>query len=930
MANSTQVLNTASSARMADVLREALRDAVEVAVSVAFVQMTGLQLLLPSLADARRRGATVRVLTSTYLDVTEPQALRALLAIGGLALRVQQGSQGFHAKVHLLVLRASKVGWVGSSNWSRAGLRDNVEWNTRVDDPAAFDEMWQRFEELWTRRDVCAPDEAFLTAYAKRWAAARIATLAEASTVADGGEGYGTAPTPKPLQRDALQRLAEERAQGVKRALVVAATGVGKTLLAAFDAQAAGAEKILFVAHRQDIVTQAAKEFGRVFGGAFACDVLVEGARPTGRDAVFVTIQALLGSGGRELLAHEWHYVVIDEFHHAEADGWQRALRTLKARFLLGITATPERSDGRNVMDLCDGNVAFEVRLPEAIRVGALLPFHYFGVADDTVDYGAIPKNATEAQLGAALSLATRAELVLAHAIEKGYDGVKRVAVAFCAGVRHAEFMRAEFEKRGQRAAVVHGETDLAARRKIYDDLQDPTHPLQWLFVADVLNEGVDLPAINTVLFLRPTESSVLFLQQLGRGLRKHPGTEVLTVIDLVGLHRGAYEAFYALHDEHAAPTQQSRTVSSVLAAPITPPEGCEILLDDMTLAVLARVRSIALRGRALAEATYKHLRAQIGRPPLPLDGMRVRALTLSDVRRTHGGWRELRIAMGDADPWEMAVEADGPLDALLRLTERNYLLQRVDGYAALWASLDGDADLAPAYARFFEAHPQWSGEHKPHAHAQVVAALVAVLARADQTALWSGDRWVPSLRTALQSPDVRASVRARLAATLASDYQLRHGGVLRTPASLQRFAAYARHEIVNHFGVQYDPTVHNLGVIRSTVHAGHVMLLARVDTSNAKAEHQYENRVLDRTHVAWASQNKMTPDNKAGRIIAKQKEDGVTLHLFMAPGSHTPYRYLGAVRVESHQGSAPMQVRFALPEALPDAVYAELTDATT
>lgn len=168
-----------------------------------------------------------------------------------------------------------------------------------------------------------------------------------------------------------------------------------------------------------------------------------------------------------------------------------------------------------------------------------------------------------------------------------------------------------------------------------------------------------------------------------------------------MGLHRGAYEAFYALHDEHAAPTQQSRTVSSVLAAPVTPPEGCEILLDDKTLAVLQWVRSIALRGRALAEATYKHLRAQIGRPPLPLDGMRVRALTLSDVRRTHGGWRELRVAMGDAAPWEIAVEADGPLDRLLHAAElqlsapaRRALRRAVD-------LLDGDADLATAYARF-------------------------------------------------------------------------------------------------------------------------------------------------------------------------------------------------------------------------------------
>lgn len=924
---------------MADVLTAALADAVDVAVSVAFVQMTGLHLLLPALAATQRRGARVRILTSTYLDVTEPQALRSLLAQDGITLRVQTGSTGFHAKAHLLVRRDDKVGWVGSSNWSHAGLRDNVEWNTRIETPATFDAAWKLFDELWQRPDVVAPDEGFLAAYTARWTAARLALAARAAdaAVADKADGYAPAPTPTSLQQGALQRLAAQRADHVKRALVVAATGVGKTLLAAFDAHAAGARKILFVAHRKDIVAQAAKEFGRVFGGEFVADVLFDGAVPyeltaegrgTPRDAVFVTIQTLLGKGGAGLRARSWDYVVVDEFHHAEAERWKATILALKTRFLLGLTATPERADGRNVMDLCDGNVVFEVRLPEAIRMGALARFHYFGIADDDeVDYASLPRNVDDETLGRVLSITSRVELVLSQAIAKGYDGVKRVAVGFCASVKHAEYMRAEFTKRGHLAAVVHANTDTLARARTYGDLQAPTHPLQWLFVADVLNEGVDLPAINTVLFLRPTESPVVFLQQLGRGLRKHRDTEVLTVLDFVGRHRGAFHGLLSLHDPNAAPTVGSLAVSRALRTPITPPEGCELLLEDKTLEVLEKVRALARSRRQRVEDAYAVARTQLDRAPMPIDGLRVPDLALAEVRSSHGGWRELRVAMKDAAPWEAAVEADGPLDRLLHAAERNFQLQRVEGYAALWASLDDDPGAS--FVRFFDVHPQWSPERVTRDRDAVEEALQALMTKAQCADLRTRSGWVAPLRKAL-SDDVKASVRARLAATLASDYQLRHGGVLRTPAALQRFAAYARHEIVNHFGVQYDPTVHNLGVIRSTVHAGHVMLLARVDTSNAKAEHQYENRVLDRTHVAWASQNKMTPDNKAGRIIAKQKEDGVTLHLFMAPGSHTPYRYLGAVRVKSHKGSAPMQVRFALPEALPDAVYAELTDATT
>lgn len=921
---------------MADVLVAALADATDVAASVAFVQSSGLHLLLSALKAARLRGARVRVLTSTYLDVTEPQALRALMALRGVELRVQVGPQGFHAKAHLLVLREAKVGWVGSSNWSASGLRDNIEWNARIDDPAAFDDAWRHFEALWQRSDVIVPDARFLMAYAERWSALRAAppTLPPVQKVAERVEGYGPTPTPTALQEDALRLLAAQRALAVKRALVVAATGVGKTLLAAFDAHAAGAKSILFVAHRKDIITQAAKEFGRVFGGSLHADVRLEGVRPYGVaergetrcDAVFVTIQSLGGDGGTALRGRSWDYVVVDEFHHAEAERWKKTLFALKAKFLLGLTATPERADGRNVMDLCDGNVVFEVRLPEAIRMGALLRFHYFGIADDeAVDYGALRGLTDEDDIGRALSLTSRVDLVLAQADEKGFDGMKRVGVGFCAGVKHAEFMRDEFEKRGHAAAVVHGGTELDARATIYANLQNPRHPLQWLFVADVLNEGVDLPAINTVLFLRPTESSVVFLQQLGRGLRKHPGTELLTVLDFVGLHRGAFESLLALHDPNGVPTDRSLAVTRALHTPITPPEGCEIILEDKTLAVLEKVRALTRSKRDRVEDAYRVARAQLGRAPLPIDGLRVPDLALARVRASHDGWRALRVAMGDADAWERELDEDSPLEALLGVAERNFQLQRVDGYAALWAALDGEADLSAAYARFFDDHPQWKVEHTERDHAKIVEALVALLAKADRAELWKGRAWVPVLANALRTPEVRASIRARLAATMASDHQLRHGGVLRAPDDLRLFASYNRQEIVNHFGEQYDPTIHNRGVLRPSRHAGHFVLLAHIDRSSAKAEHQYPNRVLDRCRFAWTSQNKMTPDNKAGAFVARQRELGARIHLFVAPGSHTLHRYLGQVRASDLKYGTRMQVTFELPAEMPDAVFEAL-----
>ncbi|MBK8695647.1 MAG: DEAD/DEAH box helicase family protein, partial [Deltaproteobacteria bacterium] len=761
---------------MIDALRAAMREADEVAIAVSFVRASGLQLLLPALSGLRERKAKVRLLTSTYLDVTEPQALLSLSKQSPIELRVQSGSQGFHAKSHLLTLReGQRVGWIGSSNWSLSGLRDNVEWNVRVDDGDAFEEALAAFDGLWRRDDVRAIDEAFIAAYARDRKARNLAGAGEvtgiALRVADTARptgGYLPTPQPTSLQREALQRLREMRTTGVERAIVVAATGTGKTLLAAFDVLAAGAKQVLFVAHRKDIVTQAAREFARVFGASLPCEVLVEGERSRGQPFVFVTIQTLLAASGAGLRERAFDYVVIDEFHHASAPGWREMLRAIRTRFLLGLTATPERADGHNVMELCDWNVAYEIRLPAAIRGGFLLPFHYFGIADDLVDYqkllGAGRRRFDEDELGAALSLTERVDLLLRHADEKGYDGPKRVAVAFCAGCArgvHAPRGGAQ----GRRAEVVHGGTSLDDRARIYAALQDPANALEWLFVADVLNEGVDLPALNTVVFLRPTESPVVFLQQLGRGLRRHESTALLTVLDFVGVHRGAFEALLALHDSSAVPTSRSAEVARSLGVAFTPPEGCEVVLEDQTLKVLEKVRQLTTSRASRVEGVYRDLREELGRPPRPIDLWDRRDVTLADVRTCFGSWRHLRMKMGDAARWEHVVEDEGALDRLLRTAEKNSQQQRVWGYAALWAAADPGRELAEEYGRFFEEHSQWKVEHgKDQLDAgreEIIENLKGLLKKADALDLLEGDgRWSASIASMLQDAVVHDALR--------------------------------------------------------------------------------------------------------------------------------------------------------------------------
>jgi superfamily II DNA or RNA helicase len=334
---------------------------------------------------------------------------------------------------------------------------------------------------------------------------------------------------------------------------------VGKTFLAAFDALQAGAKSLLFLSHRKEHLTQAMRTFRHVFGQGRTYGRLYEGFGEAAEDFIFATV---ISAGGNPA-ASERHfdYVVVDEFHHAEAPSYKRLLAVLDYQFLLGLTATPERQDGHDVLALCDFNVAYEVRLVEAINRGWLLPFHYFGISDDTVDYGSIPWRSGRFDsdaLEVALMLEKRVAEIVKHSLELGFDGPRRATVGFCAGVRHARFMADAFMRRGLAAVAVTGEDSVGFREAVYARLQDARDELEWVFVADVLNEGVDIPCINSILFLRPTESATIFIQQLGRGLRLSPGCEVLTVLDFVGHHKSAWLALSVLHDSDASVTAAS------------------------------------------------------------------------------------------------------------------------------------------------------------------------------------------------------------------------------------------------------------------------------------------------------------------------------------------------------------------------------------
>lgn len=532
-------------------LRPLFARAQEVAILAAFVQQRGVTALERLVLDAAQRGARVRLVTGDYLHITQREALESLLGWSthepeaGSTYRAPEvrvvastslptASKSFHPKAWIFL--GPDAAFVGSSNISHAALYDGVEWNLRVDrdrDPGAFARVLQAFERTWA---MARPlDADFLRGY-------RDAVRQHNAPLPPGeADDPPTEPPPAPhaLQSEALAALQRARMEGRARALVVMATGLGKTWLAAFDlaayARSLGrAPRLLFVAHRDELLRQAAQTFGRMFpqaGRGFFAGTQAE----LDTDFVFASVQKL---GQRrsleELATRRFDYAVIDEAHHATAGSYRRVLGALRADFVLGLTATPDRLDGAEVQSLLDDHLAYRADLLAGIEAGLLAPFRYFGIAD-TVDYKPIPwRNGRFDPV--ALSKATQTEARMMKAWEAWQTHPAERTLVFCCTIEHTRYVRDWLRARGVRVAAVHSDEDSDERDAALARLA--RGELDAVCSVDLFNEGVDVPAIDRVVMLRPSESPVVFLQQLGRGLRRMADKAALTVLDFVGNHR--------------------------------------------------------------------------------------------------------------------------------------------------------------------------------------------------------------------------------------------------------------------------------------------------------------------------------------------------------------------------------------------------------
>ncbi|WP_030970986.1 DUF3427 domain-containing protein [Streptomyces sp. NRRL S-1824] len=897
-------------------LRAELATADRVDLLCAFVKWHGLRVLEQALSSARDRGVPIRVLTTTYIGATERRALDRLVREFGAEVKVnyELRSTRLHAKAWLFRRNSGfDTAYVGSSNLSKAALLDGLEWNVRLSSvatPSVLRKFEATFDAYWSERSFESYDP---DSDAQR--------LDEALSHAGGtNRNSGTTITlsglevrPYPHQRDMLERLQVERTvHGRNRNLLVAATGTGKTVMAALDfkrlRQTLGRDpRLLFVAHRKEILEQSLRVYQNVLIDANLGELFVGGEIPDNWTHVFASVQSLNSRALDRFTPNHFDVIVIDEFHHGTSPTYRRILDHFEPQELLGLTATPERMDGLNIQDeFFEGRIAAEMRLWEALENDLLSPFHYFGVTDNT-DMSAVTWKRGSYDSTALSNLFTgndaRARLVVQAVKDKVADPGTMRALGFCVSVTHADFMADFFRRAGLNAVSLSGETPRPERKDALDQLKAGT--LQVIFSVDLFNEGLDIPDVDTLLLLRPTSSATVFLQQLGRGLRRTEDKAVLTVLDFIGQHRKEFrfeEQFRALTN-----LTRNRLLTNIEHDFPQLPSGCQIILETKAKElIIDNIRSqISVNVTQLAREV-----AQFAEPRLT-DYLKESGRELKELYRGNGNsWTGLlRRAKLLTD-----TGAEGEAALLKRVSAFLHVDDplRVAAYSKLLThdapTYDELSEQEQAYARMFffslwplggdfNSYQQGFDTLRPH-HAfrdELSQVLAHVLDLADHVP-------VPLL-----------------------------GGHASLPLTVH--ASYSREEILPALRQSYVggfmPGHFREGVKWcEDIQTDALLITLEKDEKDFSPETRYKDYALNESLFHWESQNQTSETSPTGVRYRTHKDKDTHVLLFVRRykktdiGGPQPWMLLGPAEYVEHKGSKPMGIVWKLRHEIPADVW--------
>lgn len=916
------LVNARGEPSIKEVLSREIASADRIDLLVAFIKWNGYRLLDEPIKRFLESGRALRVITTTYIGATERRVLDQLVSLGAkVKVSYDTRNTRLHAKAWLFHRETRfSTAFIGSSNLSAPALVDGLEWNVRisqVEAPTLVEKFSATFDSYWEEPDFESYDPAIHREQFDR-------AIAKASGPAKDDATLVTFDLhPWPHQADMLDRLRAERLRHDRwKNLVVAATGTGKTVVAALDYKNLTNElfggrppSLLFVAHRREILAQSRATFCHAMRDGSFGELYVDGHRPDEWRHVFASVQSLSTIELDRLAPDAFDIVIVDEFHHAAAPTYERLLSHLRPRVLLGLTATPERTDGQSILHWFDGRIAVELRLWDALDRGLLVPFHYFGLSDAT-DLSAVKWVRGRYEERELTNLYTgndaRVALVLAELRRKVLDVSQMRALGFCVGVSHAHFMADRFNQAGIPSVAVDADTTSADRDAALRRLKQ--RELNCVFAVDLFNEGVDVPEIDTVLFLRPTESAPVFLQQLGRGLRRTYDKDCLTVLDFIGNANRNFR--FDLRYRALTGSTRAELRNAITEQFPTLPAGCSIQLDRRSREVVLEnlKQSIGSRFTTLV-SELKSLGPATTLPQF----LNESAIDLGDLYRSRDwSWTNLRVEAFGQTRAETQKIADRANDGLQPVTDNEQILLRAIGrllhtddperlarFQAWLARATPPTDLSIAERRMLEG------------------LLLGVFSNAEAAGLdplaklWNESRVREELRLVF-------GILEDQAARITTPLRELVPGFDDVPLSLH--ARYTRSEVLAAIGrsTVKKPFTHREGPLwHAELQTDFFFVTLEKSEKHYSPSTRYRDYAISAELFHWESQSGTREATKTGQRYIHHASRGSHVMLFVREanerdGQTLPFTFLGPMTYVKHSGELPMAITWRLARTMP------------
>lgn len=941
------LVNNTTQRNLLDELTKSLLECKNFYFNVAFISYSGIQLLLDNLQKAYDLGVKGKVITGTYLNFTDPKAVRRLQQFDNVDVRIfiATENQGFHPKAYIFEYEDYYKVIVGSSNLTNYALKSNIEWNLQLiaknseENQEFLAYLKESFELIW--QESREANEELLREYEQFLKEGR-----NVSEVRDSRRIFhfplGPRLKPNAMQLQAVDALNKLREAGESRALAVAATGTGKTYMAAFDVQKIKPKKMLFLVHREMILNKAMESFAKVVDVPMSRMGILSGNQQAySADYLFATIQTM-SRVYTEYLPDEFDYIIFDEAHHATSPSYQRVLDYFRPKFLLGMTATPERADLGNVFDLFDNNLAIDLRLRDALQEGLLVPFHYYGITDQA-EIDLSDPTLTPDEMADRLNITSRVDYIIDRMNFYGFDGRKQRALGFCITKKHAQFMTDEFNKRGIPSACLTGESSEEERQRQITLLESETEQLNVIFTVDIFNEGVDIPSVNTVLMLRPTESPIIFTQQLGRGLRKADGKHFLTVLDFIGNYSKSFLIALALHGSRSV---NKKTITHEVRNDFRNiPGPSNIRMDEIAkeriLQQLEQENFYALQ--YLKEDYYQFKNALGGKIPMYLQDY----LTLEGAPDPVLFFSKSVTSNGSSNYWEFLAKKVERKNEKLQSLIGNERFMEVASLLCGMLPLKRPHDLAvlelalkQASFTFEDALEQVShycegNQEDAASHALEIFQLTYADSK-EKTGfqfIYQDGRGIYRFNKNLLDILEKEEFRIYLADILHYGllrYQMEFGQENYGMPFLKLYQEYSQREVGMMTNYRNTLSSFRGSTLQDKKGGSHYFLFIDLHKeADIEDNINYKDKFISRTQFQWESPNNTTVRSERGKDLIDNKGRAKTIHLFVRKYKTVNnvtqrYTYIGTADAMAHKNEKPIEIQYDLHQKIPAPLYEE------